>query len=249
MVDGLDIYIENPKGSVRSGVDDNGKAWSQELHNTYGYIRGTQGADGDHIDVFLSDNPTHPNKVFIVQQRKKVNGVWKFDELKVLLGFDNAPQASNAYLSNYEKGWDCMNALIETDMNSFKVWLKNGNQKGTYKEDGAWAKIYPGISTMVADEGEMPEPEQQEVQVLRGKGDNRLSGMGRELSEISGGYGQTTIPQSDSGQNRREHGLLQGELQMDGLDNPISEPKDSSLSDLQGQNNVYATVGRGNRTS
>jgi hypothetical protein len=111
-----------------------------------------------------------------------------------------------------------MDALIETDMESFKDWLKNGKQNGTYKEDGAWAKIYPGVSTMVADEGKMPEPEQQEVQVLRGTGDNRLSGMDRELPEVSGGYGQATIPQGDSGQNRRKQGLLQGELQVDRLD-------------------------------
>lgn len=248
-IDGLDITIENPKGSVRRGTDASGKSWETEMHNTYGYIRGTKGADKDHIDVFLSDDPTHPDKVFIVQQRKKVNGVWKFDELKVLLGFENASQASNAYLSNYEEGWNGMDALIETDMESFKDWLKNGKQKGTYKEDGAWAKVYPGVSTMVADEGEMPEPEQQEVQVLRGTGDNRLSGMDRELPEVSGGYGQASISQGDSGQNRREQGLLQGELQVDRLDNPVSEPEDGTLSDVQGQNDVNATVGSGNGTS
>ena len=219
------------------------------MHNTYGYIRGTQGADKDHIDVYLSDDPTHSDKVFIVQQRKKVNGAWNFDELKVLLGFDDAAQASNAYLSNYEEGWDGMQAIIETDIDSFKEWLKNGNQKGTYKEDGAWAKVYPGVSDMVADEGEMPEPEQQEVQVLRREGNNRLPGMGGELSEVPGGHGQATISQNDTGQNRREQGVLQGELQVDGLDNPVSEPKDSPLSDIQGENNVNATVGSRNGSS
>ena len=248
-VTGLDISIENPKGSVRRGTDANGKEWESTMHNTYGYIRGTKGADKDHIDVFLSDDPTHSDKVFIVQQRKKVNGAWKFDELKVLLGFDDAAQASNAYLSNYEEGWDGMQAIIETDIDSFKEWLKNGNQKGTYKEDGAWAKVYPGVSDMVADEGEMSEPEQQEVEVLRGKGDNRMPGMGRELSEVPGGHGKTATPQSDAGQNRREQGLLQGELQVDGLDNTIPEPKDGPLPDLQGQNDVNATVGSGNGTS
>lgn len=246
---GLNISIENPKGSVRRGTDADGKSWEQQMHNTYGYIRGTQGADGDYIDVFLSDDPARSGKVYIVQQRKKTNGAWEFDELKVLLGFDDAAQASNAYLSNYEKGWEGMHALIETDIDSFKDWLKNGKQEGTYKEDGAWAKIYPGVSTMVADEGKMPEPEQQKVQVLRGKGDKRLSGMGREFSEVPGGHGQTTIPQGDTGQNRRERELLQGELQVDGLDNPVTEPKDSPLSDLQGQNDVNATVGRGNGAS
>ena len=70
-VTGLDISIENPKGSIRRGTDANGKEWESTMHNTYGYIRGTKGADKDHIDVFLSDDPTHSDKVFIVQQRKK----------------------------------------------------------------------------------------------------------------------------------------------------------------------------------
>lgn len=247
-VHGLDISIENPKGSIRSGVDQNGKEWRQEMNNSYGYIRRTEAVDGDHVDVFLSDDPAHTDKVFIVQQRKKVNGEWKFDELKVLLGFDSATQGANAYLSNYEKGWEGMDALIETDIESFKDWLKNGNQKGAYKEDGAWTKIYPGVSDMVADEREMPEPEQQEVQVLRGEGNNSLPGMGGELPEVPGGRGQEAAPQSDTGQNRREQGLLQGELQVDGLDNTVPEPENSPLSDVQGQNDVDATVGSGNGT-
>lgn len=248
-IDGFDITIENPKGSVRRGTDASGKQWEQEMHNTYGYIRRTEGADDDHIDVFLSDNPSQSNKVFIVQQRVRVDGDWKFDELKVLLGFESAYQASNAYLSNYEKGWNGMQALIETDIDSFKNWLDNGNQKGTYKEDGAWTKVYPGISTMVADEREMPEPEQQEMEVLRGKGNNSLPGMGGEFSEVPGGRRKTTIPQSDAGQNRRQQGVLQGKLQVDGLGDSITESQDGSLSDLQGQDDVNATMGRGNGTA
>ena len=57
-IDGYDITIENPKGSERSGTDAKGNRWTSKMNNTYGYIRGTEGVDGDHIDVFLSDDPT-----------------------------------------------------------------------------------------------------------------------------------------------------------------------------------------------
>mgnify|MGYP003299752740 CR=1 FL=1 len=66
-IDGYDVTIENPKGSVRRGTDASGKQWEQEMQNTYGYIRGTEGVDGDHIDVFLSDDPSQGD-VFVVDQ-------------------------------------------------------------------------------------------------------------------------------------------------------------------------------------
>lgn len=53
----FDIAIENPKGSVRSGVDKDGNEWSQEMHNTYGYFEGTKGKDSDDVDCFLGPNP------------------------------------------------------------------------------------------------------------------------------------------------------------------------------------------------
>lgn len=36
---GLDISIENPEGSTRSGTDPNGKPWSITMQSHYGYIR------------------------------------------------------------------------------------------------------------------------------------------------------------------------------------------------------------------
>ena len=97
----FDITIENPKGSERSGTDANGKKWSITMNNTYGYIRGTEGVDGDHIDVFLSNDMDKwdGKKVFVVDQ---YNPDGTFDEHKVMLGFNSAEEARNAYLSNYE---------------------------------------------------------------------------------------------------------------------------------------------------
>ena len=100
----FDISIEQPKGSVRSGVDANGKKWETTMQNTYGYIRGTEGVDGDHIDVFLSDDIDGWNgrKAFVVDQ---YNEDGSFDEHKVMLGFNEAADAETAYFANYDKDW------------------------------------------------------------------------------------------------------------------------------------------------
>lgn len=124
-VDGYDITIENPKGSTRSGVDPNGKAWEQEMHNTYGYIRGTEGVDGDHIDVFLSDDPSQGD-VFVVDQ---VNEDGSFDEHKVMYGFGSVEEARDAYLSNYEDGWQGLGAITPVSKEEFKKWIESSHRK------------------------------------------------------------------------------------------------------------------------
>ena len=100
-IDGFDVSIEQPKGSVRRGTDADGKKWEQKMNNTYGYIRGTEGVDGDHIDVFFSDDPSQGD-VFVIDQ---VNQDGSFDEHKVMYGFPDIESARKAYLSNYEDGW------------------------------------------------------------------------------------------------------------------------------------------------
>lgn len=124
-LDGYDITIEQPKGSVRSGVDPDGKAWSQEMHNTYGYIRGTEGVDGDHIDVFLSDDP-QTGDVFVVDQ---VNKDGSFDEHKVMYGFPDIESARKAYLSNYEEGWQGLGAITPVSKEEFKKWIESSHRK------------------------------------------------------------------------------------------------------------------------
>lgn len=101
VIDGLSITIENPKGSKRSGKDADGKEWETEMQNTYGYILGTTGKDGDKIDVFLSDNPAEGN-VFVIDQYNKDGS---FYEHKVMYGFASAEEAKAAYLSNYSADW------------------------------------------------------------------------------------------------------------------------------------------------
>ena len=124
-VDGLNITIEQPKGSIRRGTDANGKQWESEMHNTYGYIRGTESVDGDHIDIFLSDNPTE-GKVFVVDQ---INKDGSFDEHKVMYGFHDMESAKRAYLSNYEEGWQGLGSITEVKKEDFKKWIDSSKRK------------------------------------------------------------------------------------------------------------------------
>jgi len=97
---GFDISVENKKGSTRSGVDGDGHKWSCFMHFDYGYIRGTEGVDGDHVDVYIGDNED-AKYAYVVHQNNPVTG--KYDEDKVMLGFDTLKDAKNAYLKQYDR--------------------------------------------------------------------------------------------------------------------------------------------------
>ena len=127
----FDITIENPAGSVRKGVDADGKEWSNTMANTYGYIKGTEGVDGDHIDVFLHSDMDQWNgrKVFVVDQ---TNRDGSFDEHKVMLGFNDKDEAMSAYLANYDKTWGDTHPglrISETNIEDFKKWVESSHRK------------------------------------------------------------------------------------------------------------------------
>lgn len=121
---GLDIALENPKGSKRSGTDGTGKAWEATMAHDYGYIKRTEGADGDHVDVFLGDNPDS-QQVFVVNQVDPDTG--KFDEHKVMLGFDSEQDARAGYLANYQADWKGLGDIQAMPVEGFKRWLKEGD--------------------------------------------------------------------------------------------------------------------------
>ena len=124
----FNVTIEQPRGSVRSGVDKGGKKWEVEMKNTYGYIRGTEGVDGDHIDVFLSNDIDGWNgrQVYVIDQR---NADGSFDEHKVMLGFNDINEAEEAYLSNYEQGWQGLGAITGVAIEDFEKWIASSLRK------------------------------------------------------------------------------------------------------------------------
>ena len=126
----FDITIEQPQGSVRKGTDADGKQWESKMHNTYGYFRGTEGVDGDHIDVFISNDIDGWNgrKVYVVDQ---YNPDGTFDEHKVMLGFNDMDEAKSDYLANYEKGWEDGRRIVvsATNLEDFEKWIDSSHRK------------------------------------------------------------------------------------------------------------------------
>ncbi|MGN5084975.1 LPD38 domain-containing protein [Aeromonas sp. 31P] len=143
---GLDIALENPKGSTRSGTDKDGKAWQSTMAHDYGYIKRTMGADGDHVDVFIGDRPDSET-VYVVDQVDPKTG--KFDEHKVMMGFADEQAAQAGYLANYEKGWKGLGSIKAMPVEEFKRWVKAGD---TTKPVGEQPAAGVDIGTLTDDE-------------------------------------------------------------------------------------------------
>lgn len=170
-IDDFDITIENPAGSVRKGKDADGKEWRTTMANTYGYIRGTESVDGDHIDVFLHSDMDQwdGRKVFVVDQ---TNTDGSFDEHKVMLGFNDKDEAMTAYLANYDKTWAQTHPglrISETNIEDFNKWIQSSHRKTKPFAD------YTTVSK-VTDEADKTD-----------KADSKLSGPKTDTLKLSSG--------------------------------------------------------------
>ncbi|WP_233399826.1 DNA cytosine methyltransferase [Segatella copri] len=127
---GYDYTVETPKGVTRSGKDDQGKPWSVTMHDTYGYILGKIGVDGDHIDMFINDAAdldTFDGNVYVVDQVNPETG--EFDEHKVMYGYPSEEAATEAYLANYSKGWKGLGKVTSVTKATFDKWLESSDRK------------------------------------------------------------------------------------------------------------------------
>ena len=125
-----DFTVETPKGVTRSGKDEQGKPWSVTMHDTYGYILGKIGVDGDHIDMFINDAAdldTFDGNVCVVDQVNPETG--EFDEHKVMYGYPDEAAATKAYLSNYSKGWKGLGKVTSVPKATFDKWLESSDRK------------------------------------------------------------------------------------------------------------------------
>jgi len=145
---GLDISIENPKGSYRQGVSPDGTEWKSKMHHHYGYIKGTVARDKDQIDIFLGSKP-ESDDVFVVNQVDPKTK--KFDEHKVMLGFSSPEQAKKGYLANYDKGWKGFGSMKQCSVKEFKYWLKDGNTKKEFEPMSKSAAIPQSVLKEYAD--------------------------------------------------------------------------------------------------
>ena len=127
---GYDFTVETPKGTTRSGKDEQGKPWSVTMHDTYGYILGKIGVDGDHIDMFINDAAdldSFDGNVYVVDQVNPETG--EFDEHKVMYGYPSEEAATEAYLANYSKGWKGLGKVTSVPKTTFDKWLESSDHK------------------------------------------------------------------------------------------------------------------------
>jgi hypothetical protein len=127
---GYDYTVETPKGVTRSGKDEQGKPWSVTMHDTYGYILGKIGVDGDHIDMFINDDAdldSFDGNVCVVDQVNPETG--EFDEHKVMYGYPSEEAATEAYLANYSKGWKGLGKVTSVPKSTFDKWLESSDRK------------------------------------------------------------------------------------------------------------------------
>lgn len=151
---GYDYTVETPKGVTRSGKDEQGKPWSVTMHDTYGYILGKIGVDGDHIDMFINDAAdldTFDGNVYVVDQVNPETG--EFDEHKVMYGYPSEEAATEAYLANYSKGWKGLGKVTSVPKATFDKWLESSDRKT--KPFREYAMIQHEEAKKAKEEGEM----------------------------------------------------------------------------------------------
>ena len=171
---GYDFTIENPKGSERSGVDADGTPWRITMNNTYGYIRGKIGKDGDHLDMFINDDADLDNwngTVYVVDQ---INYDWSFDEHKVMYGFNSEEEAKKAYRANYSEDWYGFGNITGVDKADFDKWLDSSKRK--LKPFAEYASIAQSVDNETSQD---PSKEQQSS-----PSDNRIFGEQLDESEL-----------------------------------------------------------------
>ena len=100
-------------------------AWATRMNAHYGYVLGSVGKDKEQIDVFLGPhaNQASDHPVFIVDQVDPKTG--KFDEHKVMIGYQTESKARAAYQSNYVRGWKGLGAISRLTFPEFREWVKN----------------------------------------------------------------------------------------------------------------------------
>ena len=160
---GYDYTVETPKGVTRSGKDEQGKPWSVTMHDTYGYILGKIGVDGDHIDMFINDAAdldTFDGNVYVVDQVNPETG--EFDEHKVMYGYPSEEAATEAYLANYSKGWKGLGKVTSVPKATFDKWLESSDRKT--KPFADYAMVQKGQAKFDRDVKEVKPSDMTEAQ-------------------------------------------------------------------------------------
>ena len=184
---GYDYTIENPKGSTRSGKNADGKEWKVTMHDTYGYIRGKFGKDGDHLDMFINDKADLDNwngDVFVVDQ---VNPDGSFDEHKVMYGYDSIDDAKKAYLANYSDGWQGLGNITGVSKDEFDKWLDTSKRKLKPFADYAKVKFSLKSKPVRFEAGKKLSDEEKKEVLSTLKDAYKVNGVPYHIEETAGG--------------------------------------------------------------
>lgn len=249
---GLDITIENPKGSTRSGTDRTGKPWQVEMPAAYGYVKRSKGKDGDQVDVYLG--PQHDAaQAFVVDQIDPATG--KYDEAKVILGVNSQDAARKLYESAFSDGSGAsrIGAITEWPLARLKKWLSSNrttrpiayreNQGGRQTARVQQDTIIQGVAQRG---GPLPQPEQSGLSQLRSPGDQATPGVGEQLSGISGGRGTSTISEAYVGKDRQQQGVRTGQRPLGDEEGAGAKHAQEPLPDVSRKNTDADRLGRGN---
>lgn len=97
---GLEISIETGRSRCREWYNSHdGSQGMSRMTLPYGYIKMTQGVDGDHYDVFVGPDHSAPN-VYIVTTMKAPDFT-AIDEEKAFLGVNSAEEAERYFKLSY----------------------------------------------------------------------------------------------------------------------------------------------------
>ena len=194
---GQDIAIENPKGSTRTGTNRDGTTWESLMAHDYGYFNRTEGKDGDQVDVFIGDN-LESELVFVVNQVDPDSG--KFDEHKVMIGFNSIAEAETGYKANYDKDWQGLGSIHETSAEAFTTWLKDGDTKAPFAEPAE--PEAPALELEVQTVEETPESEETAETPGRKQ---KTSGDIRRREALGGFLPEDPIPEAALAEGETEY--------------------------------------------
>lgn len=162
-VQGIDIAIENPKGSTRTGSDASGREWRVKMPASYGRIKRSEGQDGEQVDVYVGDQPT-ASTVFVIDQ---VDADTKTaDEHKVMLGFESEEAARATYEKAFSdgRGPERIGAVTPMSVEQLKEWLKSDTTV-----PAATDVVAPSATEAVAEPAVVEGPLNTSAAVSRGK--------------------------------------------------------------------------------
>ena len=138
--EGFPITFEAPAGGIRRGVAPDGTPWEQSFTAAYGYVRGTEGADGDKIDVYFGPFIDVAVEAYVINELDRDTG--KFKQTKSFVGFQTEDEVRAAYLGSSGKTEAQIGDIAAIPVDELKAWWRDGNHKKPFPMPKAVNKAF-----------------------------------------------------------------------------------------------------------